>query len=156
MKYSNALEQSYSRQLTDNFSRLDIYFRGRDGSYYVWTPTWNKGTRQLFSHAYLISGDEEAVLSKLYEKTESTLADDEEISEHTDFQLLATQLGNALGSKVSYQKVDKAARAFFEFDSKIHQDSGMVYITSQNIYDWVMTLGEQPIGKDKKMILLKK
>jgi len=148
-----------SMNVSDNSTRLAVYFREKDGNYYVWTPTWNKGTKQLFSQANLISGvdQQQGVNIKLYEKTtESPLAEEEESSERTDFKLLATQLGSALGNKVTYQKVDKAAKAVFNFESKTYEDSGMAYITSQNIYDWVMTLAEQPVGNERKIKLLKK
>ena len=157
MKAQRIFLHSYrsSVKLSDESVKLDVYFSDRDHNYYIWTPTWGKGTRELFSEANRMLGitKPQRVSIKVSEKTADDVSEEETVT--VDYKFLATQLGKALGRKVSYQKVDKIAKDLFNFESKPHPDSGMVYMNSQNIYDWVISLGEQPISNQRKMRLLR-
>ena len=160
MKAQRIFLHSYrsSVNLPDESAKLDVYFSSKDRDYYIWTPTWGKGTRELFSEANRILGitKPEKVSTKVSEKTAEDVSEEEEKETSTvDYKFLARQLGKALGRKVSYQKVAKIAKDLFNFECKLHPDSGMVYMNSQNIYDWVISLSEQPISNQRKMRLLR-
>ena len=160
MKVQRIYLRSYrsSVNLSDEAVKLDVYFSNKDGNYYVWTPNYTKGTRELFSEVNRILGvpNQQKVNLKIDKvKLEDTPKEDKPNGTIADFRLLATQLGKALGSKVTSKKIESTAKALFEFESKLHQDSGMEHLNSQTIYDWVMTLSIQPISSTRRMELLR-
>ena len=161
MKVQRISLRSYrsSANLSDESVKLDVYFSNKDGNYYVWTPAWAKGTKALFSEVNRILGvpEKQKTSIRLSEiKIEDTPKEDEKNEPIADFQLLAIQLGKALGNKVTSKKIESTAKSIFEFESKLHKDSGMEYLNSQNIYDWIMTLRGQPMSNGKKMELLRR
>ena len=121
MKAQRIILRSYrsSFNLTDESVKLHIYFCNKDGDHYVWTPVLTKGTQELFSEANRILGipTQQGVKIKLYgKKLEDAPKEDEKNISLPDFKLLATQLGKALGNKVSSQKIERTAKSIFEFE----------------------------------------
>ena len=68
---------------------------------------------------------------------------------------MAIRLGEGLKSQTPVNEINRVASAVFDFDVSPHPHTSITSIRSQTIYDWVMTLSEQPIDKESKLQLLK-
>jgi hypothetical protein len=71
-----------------------------------------------------------------------------------NFKLIATKLGNGLKYITSVNEIDRTARAIFDFEVSEHPLGSITSVRAQSIYDWVMTLAEQPIDEERKLFLL--
>ncbi len=143
----------------DGRVRLDAYFRTSDGEEYVWTPDWKRVTNQFFLEAYQIEelNRPQSVERQRYKEVVVRVPGDEvQKKEPVNFRMLALKLGEALRSKTSRKQINDVASMLFDFDASTHRDFSITNIHSQEIYDWIMTLGEQPLSREKKLELLKK
>jgi hypothetical protein len=146
-------------QLPSGLIRLDVYFHSSDGERYVWTPDWKGVTRQFLEEAYDVEklNVPETKRERIgVETVEVTVKKGEEKVERIDMEPIAFRVGELLKRKVSLELINREALSLFDFTSTLHNHPRISNINSQTIYDWVMTLGEQPIGNEKKLELLKK
>ena len=151
-----------SGKFPDGRTRLDIYLYSSDGEKYVWTPDWKKeNIRHFFNEAYqvekLVSPERTKVaqstpaMAVTIEKVEK----DEEV-EPVDFETLAFRLAHMLKRHISYEEIDRLAKIVFDFKLVLYPNPDIININSQTIYDWIMTLGKQPISAEAKLRLLRK
>ena len=71
-----------------------------------------------------------------------------------NFKLIATKLGEGLKYSSSINEINKVANAVFDFSKMPHYRPYVTSSCSALIYDWVMTLSEQPIDEKSKLRLL--
>ncbi|MFQ3579921.1 MAG: TIGR02391 family protein [Bacteroidales bacterium] len=71
-----------------------------------------------------------------------------------NFRLIGIRLGEGLKYSTSINEINRIATAIFDFEASSHPHESITSSRSQLIYDWVMTLGEQPIEEKKKLELL--
>jgi len=146
-----------SGKFPDGRVKLDGYFHSNDGEKYVWTPEWEKGTRQFFLEAYRIEklnapkGSERA---RFKEIAEEVLHEEEYKEEQINWKLIAIELGEGLKSQTSLNEIGRMASVVFDFDASPHTHPNITSSRSQVVYGWVMTLSEQPISQEKKLRLL--
>jgi len=72
----------------------------------------------------------------------------------TNFRLIAIRLGEGLKYSSSINEIYRMATAVFDFGVSSHPHESITSARSQLIYNWVMTLAEQPIGEERKLQLL--
>ncbi len=70
-----------------------------------------------------------------------------------DYVSLATKAAKALNQKTSLDHIDKVAADLFKFDADPQLHITMPDIEAQEIFDWIITLSEQPIHKKEKLRL---
>lgn len=144
-------------------TRFDIYLYNSEGEKYVWTLDWKKEqTKHLLLEASHVAKldlperkmKEGRIQTSMTVKIEKTEKD--ESVEPIDFEPLAFRLAEMLKRFTPYAKIQKQAEIIFNFESRTHQNPRITNISSQAIYDWVMTLGKQPVGSEAKLKLLRK
>lgn len=143
-----SLQLSKFRQVgTDSNGRpqLEVYFRSSRGSNYVWTPVLQEGTLRLFQLASKIKTPAQINEAKL-----------ENSKKATKYLSIAVKVGKALYEKTSLDHVRKVAKSIFTFDLAPPVHFTMPDIVAQEIYDWIITLGEQPIDDQEKLKLIRK
>jgi hypothetical protein len=142
-----------SGKFPDGRIKLDIHFRSSDGQNYIWTHDWEKGARQLFLEAYRIerlNKPESPERERFREVASTVLSEEVKEKEQTNWKLLATQLGEAIKYRISINEIGRIASAIFDFQCTSYPNPHMTSSRSQAVYDWVMTLGRQPITKERK------
>ena len=144
-----SLQLNKFRQVgTDSNGRpkLEVYFKSRNGANYVWTPILHEGTLKLFQIACQGNPDKQKANEIEAENSEST----------TDYLALAIKIGKALYEKTSLDHVRNVAETIFTFDLAPPVHFTMPDIVAQEIYDWIITLSEQPISDEEKLRLIRK
>jgi len=147
-----------SGKFPDGRAKLDVYFHSSDGEKYVWTPDWERGTRHLFLEAYRIeklNKPESPERERFKKIATEVLNEEEQKKEPINFRMLAIQLGEGLKGQTVINEINRMASVVFDFDVSPHPHTSITSIRSQTVYDWVMTLSEQPISQEKKLQLLK-
>lgn len=71
-----------------------------------------------------------------------------------NFRLIAIKLGEGLKNISTINDISRIAKAVFDFEVKSHPLESITSSRSQLVYDWVMTLSEQPIDEESKLHLL--
>ena len=74
----------------------------------------------------------------------------------TDYVSLAIKAAKSLNQKTSLDHIDKVATGLFKFDVDPHLHITMPDIIAQVIFDWIITLSEQPIDEEEKLRLARK
>jgi len=74
----------------------------------------------------------------------------------TDYISLAIKAAKALNGKTTLNRINKVAKGLFRFDATSHLNKRMPDVVSQEIYDWIVTLSEQPIDEEEKLRLARK
>jgi len=73
-----------------------------------------------------------------------------------NFRLIGIKLGEGLKYSTSINEINRIASAVFDFEVSSYPHESITSSRSQLIYDWVMSLAEQPIKEEKKLELLQK
>ena len=147
-----------SGKFPDKRVKLDIIFRSSDGEQYVWTPEWDKGTRQFFLEAYHIERlniPEGSERERFKQVAEEVISEEERGKPDISFKRLAIECGEGLKSQTSINEIGRMASVYFDFEVVSHPHPSITSSRSQLVYDWIMTLNEQPISEEKKSQLLK-
>ena len=145
-------------QFPDRRVKLDVHFRDSEGNTYVWTPDWERGTRQLFLEAYQVerlnvpTGPER---TRFEQVAQQVVAEDEKSTPEKNFRLIATRLGEALKYETSINQIERVASAIFDFEVSEHPHPAITSSRSQSVYSWVMTLAERRITQWQKLHLLR-
>src|SRR3990172_8248609 len=87
---------------------LDVYFRDSGGEQYIWTPDWEKGTRELFLEAYRIerlNRPESPERKKFTQTAEQVVREEDGDKARTNFKLIAIELGQGLKWQTSVNEV---------------------------------------------------
>jgi len=71
-----------------------------------------------------------------------------------NLRLIGIRLGEGLKYDTSINEINRIASAIFDFEVSSYPHDSITSSRSQLIYDWVMTLAEQPIEGKKKLQLL--
>ena len=148
-----------SSQFPDTRVRLDVYFSSSDGEKYVWTPDWQRETRQLFLEGHRLeelSRTQSVQMKQPEEAPARAPSDAEPRKESLNMEVLAFQAGEALMKRASLDKIQSVASSLFDFDICSHPNSKITNVRSQKIYDCIMTLSEQPYTRERKLVLMKK
>ena len=147
-----------SGKFPDGRVKLDVYFHSSDGEKYVWTPDWEKGTRHFFLEAYRIEKLNVPVSPQVEQFKEiamEVLSEEEQQGDQINFKLVGIRLGEGLKGQTTINEINRMASVVFDFDVSPHPHTSITSSRSQTIYDWVMTLSEQPISQEGKSQLLK-
>jgi hypothetical protein len=136
---------------------FNVYFTSNEREKFIWTPDWEGETRRLFLEAYNLIQKTQRPVKKAVEKVVVRVAREEKPEgEIIDFGPLAFKVGETLKNKTTEGLIENIASALFNFKVELHTNVNISNIKSQSIYDWVMTLGEQPISQETKIKLLRK
>jgi hypothetical protein len=147
-----------SGKFPDGRVKLDVHFHSSDGERYVWTPDWERGTRHFFLEGYRIeklNRPESPEKERFKEVAAEVLSEEEQEKPEINFKRIAIELGEGLKYQTSLNEIGRMASAVFDFDVSPHPHPSITSGRSQTVYDWVMTLSEQPISQEKKKQLLK-
>jgi len=147
-----------SGKFPDGRVKLDVHFHSSDGERYVWTPDWERGTRHFFLEGYRIeklNRPESLERERFKEVAAEVLSEEEQEKPEINFKRIAIELGEGLKYQTSLNEIGRMASAVFDFDVSPHPHPSITSSRSQIVYDWVMTLSEQPISQEKKKQLLK-
>jgi len=68
-----------------------------------------------------------------------------------NFRLIGIKLGEGLKYDVPINEIGRMAMAIFDFAVSSHPLGNITSPRSQLIYDWVMTLAEQPMDEEKQI-----
>ena len=71
-----------------------------------------------------------------------------------NFRLIGIKLGEGLKYDTSINEINRVATAIFDFTVSSYPHESITSSRSQLIYDWVVTLAEQPIDDERKLQLL--
>jgi hypothetical protein len=74
----------------------------------------------------------------------------------TDYISLAVKAAKALNGKTTLNRINKVAKGLFMFNATSQLNKRMPDLVSQEIYDWIVTLSEQPIDEEEKLRLARK
>jgi hypothetical protein len=74
----------------------------------------------------------------------------------TDYMDLAIKAAKALYQKTSLDHIDNVAAGLFKFDKDPHLHVTMPDVVAQEIFNWIITLSEQPIRPQAKLRLARK
>ena len=72
-----------------------------------------------------------------------------------NFKLIAIRLGEGLKYDTTINDIKRISSAFFDFPLKEYPLDSITSSRSQLIYNWVMTLADNPMSDEKKIQLLK-
>jgi hypothetical protein len=67
------------------------------------------------------------------------------------FRLIGIKLGEGLKYDTTINEIGRMAIAIFDFTVSSHPLGSITSSRSQLIYDWVMTLAEQPMDEESKL-----
>jgi hypothetical protein len=126
--------------------QLEVYFKNKNGSSFVWTPTLHEGTLRLFQLGCQVKTTEQ-------QSDEPKLENGKPASKYL---ALAIKIGKALYQKTTLEQVRKVANTIFTFDLAPRIHFTMPDIVAQEIYDWIITLSDQPIDDEQKLKLIRK
>lgn len=76
------------------------------------------------------------------------------VPKKVNFKKLATKLAQGLINHTTLKEIGRVASFIFNFEVQSHTDTNITSSRAQQIYDWVMTLSEQPIDEETKLDLL--
>ncbi len=150
-------EFSSAGKFPDGRARLDVYFQDSEGNTFIWTPEWERGTRAFFIEAYRVGrlnvpeGPEVA----RFRGTAQQVVSEEVSRAGVNFKLFATDLGEGMKYTTTVNQVGRMASAIFSFPCVAHPHPSISSSRSQLVYDWVMTLSEQPMPDSEKVRLLR-
>ncbi|MFC2070282.1 hypothetical protein ACFLTB_03825 [Chloroflexota bacterium] len=152
--------QSYdtSGEFPDGRVKLDVFFKSSGGEQFVWTPDWEKGTRQFFLEAYRterLNVPKGTERERFKQVAEEVLREEEQEIYRINFKKVAIELGEELKYQSSFNEIGRMASVIFDFNVSPHPHTNITSSRAQLVYDWVMTLSEQPISSDNKFQLLK-
>jgi len=88
-----------SGKFPDGRVKLDVYFRSSDGEQYVWTPEWERGTRQFFLEAYRIEKlnvPKSPERERFKQVAEEVLREEEQEKPDINFKPISIELGEGL------------------------------------------------------------
>lgn len=71
----------------------------------------------------------------------------------TDYISLTIKAAKVLNGKTTLNHINKVAKGLFRFDVISQLNKRMPDVVSQEIYDWIVTLSEQPIDEEEKLRL---
>jgi len=132
--------------LSDGRPKQEKYFTRSSGMNYVGTPEWQGETLRPFQHACQVKAVNQPPI-------EIEQAHRKPV---TDYVSLAIKVAKALNRKTSLDHVDKVAEGLFIFDVGPHLNITMPDMVSQEIFNWIITLSEQPIDEEEKLRLARK
>ena len=131
---------------SDGRPRLDIYFKSNKGIEYVWSPDLQGETLKLFQIAC------EAKTTDQHPNE----AEDANKKLTTEYIALAIKVAKGVYQKTSLNRVDDVAKALFTFEMTPPIHITMPDMVAQEIFNWAVTLGVQPIDENEKLKLLRK
>ena len=130
----------------DGCAKFVLYFKSSNGMDYVWTPNLQGETLRLFQ-----------LISQVKPINQTPVKAEQTPHRHvTDYVSLAIRAANIFHQKTPFAHVNEVAKGLFKFDIGSNLRGTMPDIVSQEIYDWVITLSEQPIDEEEKLRLAKK
>ncbi|TET46836.1 TIGR02391 family protein [candidate division TA06 bacterium] len=71
-----------------------------------------------------------------------------------NFKVVATKLGEGVKYATTINEINRMAKAVFDFEVKHHPNQDITSTRSQLVYDWVITLSEQPMDEEAKVAQL--
>lgn len=147
---------SSAGKFPDGRARLDVFFEDSEGGNYIWTPDWERGSREFFLEAYRVErlNVPEGPEVGRFKGTAQQVVSEEMRRSGINFRLIATNLGEDLKYSTTLNEVGRIASAVFSFDRVEHPHPSISSSRSQRIYDWVMTLSEQSMPEAEKVRLL--
>ena len=74
----------------------------------------------------------------------------------TDYVSLAIKAGKNFNRKTSLEYIDKVAEDLFKFDLDPHVHIIMPDVVAQEIFDWIVTLKDQPMREQERLKLARK
>ena len=130
---------------SDGRPRLDIYFKSNKGIEYVWSPDLHGETLKMFQIAGQAIADHNP---KESEDVNQKLT--------TEYTALAIKVAKGVYQKTSLNRVESVAKALFKFEMAPPIHITMPDMVAQEIFNWAITLGVQPIDENEKLKLLRK
>jgi hypothetical protein len=147
-----------SGKFPDGRVKLDVYFRDSEGQAYIWTPDWEKGTRQFFVEAYEVeklnvpTGPQ---VQRFVAAAQDVLTSEVGRS-GVEWKALAVKLAPRLQTLGTMKDIALAAMVAFSFNPRRHGEWPTSSPKAEALFDWFMSLSEQPIAEARKLELLRK
>ena len=128
---------------SDGRPRLDIYLKSNKGIEYVWSPDLKGETLKLFQIAC-----EAKTTDKHPKESEDT---NQKLT--TEYIAMAIKVAKGVYQKTSLNRVDDVAKALFKFEMAPPIHITIPDMVAQEIFNWAITLGVQPIDEKEKLRL---
>ena len=151
------VEFTSAGEFPDGRIKLDVRFTDSTGAHYVWTHDWEKGTRSFFLEAARVEklnvpGGPEA--NRFAEVAATVVKEARPAPDDAGFKLWALDLSNAIRYAASENQIDRVAAAVFDFHRSEHKHPGITSGKWQKVFDWIVSLFEQPFSDgDRKSLL---
>ena len=142
----------------DGRVKLDVHFTDSSGARYVWTPDWEKGTRSFFLEAARVEklnvplGPE---VGRFAEVAATVVRETRPAPGDATFKLWALDLSDAVRLAASENQIDRVAFAVFDFQPSEHRHPGITSGKWQKVFDWILSLFEQPFSDADRQSLLR-
>jgi len=135
------------RTLSDDLPIQETYFTSSSGLNYGGTPECQGETLIPSQHACQVKAVNQPPIEVEQARRKPVV---------TDFVSLAIKAAKELNQKTSLEHVDKVAEDLFKFDKDPHLHITMPDIVAQEIFDWIITLSEQPMYEKERLRLARK
>ena len=139
--------------LSDGLPKQEKPFTSSSGMNYIGTPEWQVEPLRPFQQACQVKAANQPPIEAEQAPIKVEQAHRKPV---TDYVSLAMKVAKALNGKTSLDHVDKVAEGLFIFDVDPHLQSKMPDMVSQEIFNWIITLSEQPIDEEEKLRLARK
>jgi len=113
---------------------------------YVGTPEWQGETLRPFQHACQVKAVNQPPI-------EVEQAHRKPVTDYVSFAIKAAK---SLNQKTSLDHIERVTAGLFKFDVAPHLHITMPTMVAQEIFDWIITLSEQPIDEEEKLRLARK
>jgi len=133
--------------LSDGRPKQEKYFTSSSGMNYVGAPEWQGETLRPFQHACQVKAVNQPPIEVEQVRRKPVV---------TDFVSLAIKATKALNQKTSLEHVDEVAERLFKFDVDPHLHITMPDPIAQEIFDWIITISEQPTYEKERLRLARK
>ena len=135
------------RTLSDDLPIQETYFTSSGGLNYGGTPECQGETLRPPQHACQVKAVNQPPIEVEQARRKPVV---------TDFVSLAIKATKALNQKTSLEHVDEVAERLFKFDVDPHLHITMPDPIAQEIFDWIITLSEQPMYEKERLRLARK
>ena len=131
--------------ISNNHPQKEVSFKNGSGLNYVGKPKYQCEKLRPFQRARKVKTMNQP----------PTIVEQGHRKRVKDYVSLATKVAKILYRKTSLEQIDEVAESLFIFDVEPHLHP-MPDMVAQAIFNWIITLSQQPIDEKEKLRLVKK
>ena len=131
--------------ISNNRPKKVVSFKSDSGLNYVVKPKYQGKKLRPLQRVYVVKTINQPLTGVGQEQRKLVI----------DYVSLATKVAKSLYRKTSLDHIDEVAESLFTFDVEPHLHP-MPDMVAQSIFNWIITLSEQPIDEEEKLRLVEK